>query len=411
MKFFKYLCVTVAVFSSLQVFAQQDSLHQFKKNKTDSVKRNDTVRQIDGIDLLSRLFKIKDASNGRQNAAKANFSVVPNVGYSLTTGVLVDISGNVGFYTTTDHDHQNLSDLDEDLNFDSNAQKVALLRGEIWGRANDYKFVVDVRWEKFPENTYGIGTLTTNDKANHINFNYQRTYLTFYKKIVPDNYWGLGYQLDYHYGISEDGTIDQTVSDFKKYGEPNSSISSGLNLSYLYDSRKNPINPKNGAYLNLTFRQNMSFLGSTSNWSAVKLDVRKYLKLSPTSDNILAFWSILWFTQENVPYLDLPATAEDMFNNTGRGYVQDRFIGKKMLYVESEYRFGLTANGLLGGVVFANAESLSEYQTNTFKSIAPAVGTGLRLKFNKHSNTNLCIDYGYGFKGSKGFFLNLGEVF
>jgi len=405
MRYFKYLYSLIAVFSSLQLFAQDTTRTASK------AKPVDTVKQTDIIDLLTRLFKIKSSSDGRQVAQKANFSIVPNVGYSLTTGVLADISGNVGFYTTADHAHQNLSDLDEDLNFDSNSQKVALLRGEIWGRNNDNKFVVDVRWEKFPEDTYGIGTLTPDSKANHINFNYERTYITFYKKIVPNNFLGIGYTLDYHYGISEDGTLDHTVSDFKTYGEPDHTISSGLNFSYLFDSRKNPINPKGGAYVNFTFRQNEEFIGSTSNWSSLKLDMRKYIKPSETSNNILAFWSILWFTQGNVPYLDLPGTAEDMFNNTGRGYVQDRFIGKKMLYLESEYRYGITKNGLLGGVIFANAESLSEYQTNSFKAIAPAAGAGLRIKFNKHSDTNLSIDYGYGFRGSQGFFLNLGEVF
>ena len=399
--FLACLCCLTIVFCSQHAVAQVDT----------SQKTTDTVKQTDVIDIITRILKIKSSSEGRTVAAKANFSVVPNIGYSLTTGLLADISGNVGFYTTADHAHQNLSDLDEDLNFDSKAQKLALLRGEIWGRANDYKFVVDVRWEKFPENTYGIGTFTTDATQNHINFNYERTYITYYKKLIPDNYLGLGYMLDYHYGISEEGTFNHTVSDFKTYGEPDHSISSGLAFSYLFDNRKNPINPKNGGYINFTFRENAGFMGSSSNWSALKLDMRRYLKLSPTSNNVLAFWSILWFTQGNVPYLDLPGTAEDMFNNTGRGYVQDRFIGKKMLYVESEYRYGITKNGLLGGVIFANAQSLSEYQTNTFKAVAPAVGAGLRVKFNKHSDTNVSIDYGYGFRGSQGVFLNLGEVF
>jgi hypothetical protein len=36
---------------------------------------------------------------------------------------------------------------------------------------------------------------------------------------------------------------------------------------------------------------------------------------------------------------------------------------------------------------------------------------GLRIKFNKHSKANLCIDYAWGQDGSKGFFVNMGEVF
>ena len=92
--------------------------------------------------------------------------------------------------------------------------------------------------------------------------------------------------------------------------------------------------------------------------------------------------------------------AEDMFNNIRRGYVQDCFIGGNMLYAETEYRYGITKNGFWGDVVFVNAESLSKYQDNAFKTVAPVIGAGLRIKFNKHSDTNIAVDYGYGFRGT-----------
>ena len=81
------------------------------------------------------------------------------------------------------------------------------------------------------------------------------------------------------------------------------------------------------------------------------------------------------------------------------------------MYAEAEYRFGITENGLIGGVVFANAESFSGLQSGSFEGVAPAVGPGLRIKVNKHSNSNICIDYGVGINGSRGLFVNLGEVF
>jgi hypothetical protein len=82
-----------------------------------------------------------------------------------------------------------------------------------------------------------------------------------------------------------------------------------------------------------------------------------------------------------------------------------------MVDLEAELRFNITNNGLLGGVIFCDAESLSELSSNKFEVISPAVGLGLRIKFNKFSGTNVCIDYGVGTKGSRGFVGNLGEVF
>jgi hypothetical protein len=113
----------------------------------------------------------------------------------------------------------------------------------------------------------------------------------------------------------------------------------------------------------------------------------------------------------NPPYLLLPSTGWDPYSNTGRGYIQGRFRSKNMLYLESEYRWGLTANGLIGGVVFANAQSFSELTTGRFTYIQPGCGLGFRISLNKFSRTNLCVDYGWGANGSGGFFVNLGEVF
>ncbi len=142
------------------------------------------------------------------------------------------------------------------------------------------------------------------------------------------------------------------------------------------------------------------------------IDLRHYIPWPRNSENILAFWSYNWLTLGgDPPYLDLPSTGWDTYGNTGEGYIQGRFRSKNMLFVEAEYRFKVTSNGLFGGVVFANAQSFTEWPSNTFQTIAPAAGLGLRVKFNKYSRTNIAIDYGFGQNGSQGVFVNLGEVF
>ena len=153
-------------------------------------------------------------------------------------------------------------------------------------------------------------------------------------------------------------------------------------------------------------------MGSDQNWQSLYLDFRKYIKLSPHSDNVLAFWNLDWFTfGGNAPYFDLPSTGWDVYSNTGRGYIQSRLRGPGMLYFETEYRFKLTKNGLFGGVIFANAESVSEIATKRFETVLPGEGLGLRIKLNKISGANLSIDYGFGTSGSQGFFFNISEVF
>jgi hypothetical protein len=405
----------IAVFFSLKGFSQTDSLgrHNNKvENKSVSQPIIDSSRQKDVGDLILNVFTKKKSSDKKPANKKLNISVIPSAGYTLTTGFAADLTGNGAFYTTSDH-HENLSVVDGDLSYDVKTQKIFVSRSEIWSDKNNYKFTSDIRWMQFPENTYGIGTTTTPADADPLVFDYLKVYTTLYKRIIPasDYYIGFGYNLDYHYNITEAGNKNKTITDFQSYGGQLKTTSSGVNINFLYDSRSSTINALYGTYANITYTQNLRSLGSNSDWEQLQIDYRKYFKLSQYSNNVLAVWGYVWLTKGNTPYLDLPYTGGDTFNNTGRGYIQGRFTGRDMLYVETEYRFGITKNGLLGGVLFANAESLTEYQSNSFQKIAPAAGTGIRIKVNKHSNTNVCIDYGFGIDGSRGFFVNLAEVF
>jgi len=82
-----------------------------------------------------------------------------------------------------------------------------------------------------------------------------------------------------------------------------------------------------------------------------------------------------------------------------------------MVYGETEYRYHITSNGLIGGVVFINAESFSAAPGTRLQAVQPAFGPGLRIKLNKVSKTNISIDYGFGTEGSRGLFVNVGELF
>ena len=403
----------MAILSSFKTFSQQASLNSSNRDtvvNSSGAAAIDSTRQKDLIDIAQQILDKKISPQKRSLPQKANFSVIPYAGYTLSTGVSADLSGNVSFFTGANHD-ENLSIVAADLSYDSKSQKIFLTRSEIWLKENSFKVVSDLRFERYPTDTYGLGTFTTFATDNNLDYDYLRIYETVLKKISTNYYAGIGYNLDYHYGITTTGNANGSVSDFMKYGQTTSSTSSGINFDLLYDNRKNAFNPLNGTYASVIYRENSTFMGSNADWQSLQFDFRKYFKLSPTSNNVLAFWSIAAFTAGNVPYLDLPATGGDMYNNSGRGYAVGRFRGKDELYLEGEYRFGITRNGLLGAVLFANGESFSEMQSNAFERVAPAAGTGLRIKINKHSNTNICIDYGVGVGGSHGFFVNLGEVF
>ncbi len=380
--------------------------------QTDSTLLKDTavVGQKDIMDLLARLKKKKVtdlAEKNQDSAKKVLYSVVPAIGYTLSTGLTGLLTANAAFHVSNPAT-TNISSISSSFIYTQYRQITVPLLANIWTKDNGYNIVVDWRYFKYPQDTYGLGGESSLEDADNIDYAHIRLHQSVLKRVGNSLYAGLGYFLDYRWHIKHAGQNE----DVENYGLAKSSVASGPLITLLYDNRKNSINPLKGTYTNVQYRPNMTALGSNTNWQSLVLDVRQYVNLPAGSQNTLAFWNYTWLTtQGKPPYLDLPSTSWDPSNNTGRGYIQGRFRSLNMLYFESEYRFALIQNGLLGGVVFANAQSFSNWPTARFKTIAPAAGLGLRIKVNKLSRTNIAIDYGFGVKGSRGLFVNLGEVF
>lgn len=370
--------------------------------------------QIDVLDVLNIIVH-KNAQVRKDTTAvktgKLHMSVLPSVEYTLQTGFAGAINGNAGFYTSND-DKANISNVLAVVKYTQKKQILIPIEGNIWTKGNKYNILTDWHFDKFPQETFGLGGFTTSADGYLIDYTYIRLYQALLKTIAPDFYLGLGYDLDYFWNISEINPPQGGVTDFEKYGLTKTSVSSGVTFNLLYDTRRNSINPQQSYFANIVYRSNFTFLGSDANWQSLVMDLRKYQNVPAGSKNILAIWSYDWLTlQGKPPYLNLPNTAGDMYNNLGRGYVQARYRGANLVYLETEYRFGITTNGFIGGVVFANAQSYTEQNNNQFEVILPGWGAGIRIKLNKFSRTNLCLDYGFGVHGSSGIFANLGEVF
>ena len=104
----------------------------------------------------------------------------------------------------------------------------------------------------------------------------------------------------------------------------------------------------------------------------------------------------------------------DTYGRSGRGYPQGRFRGQSLVYGEAEYRWTVTKNGLFGMVAFLNtrdASAATQTGEKLFDSFATGAGVGLRLMLNKRSQTNLCLDIGWGKDGSRAVYFAVQEAF
>jgi outer membrane protein assembly factor BamA len=370
----------------------------------------DTTFEKDLFDVIKSVFdKNYKQSKADSVTTKPVISIVPAVGYTLQTSLAGTLSGNVVFRTAP---NTRISTITVNPAYTQKKQVIIPLQSNIWTKNNQYDFIGDFRFYKYPQSSFGLGSNSDLVNENPLDYSFFRFYEVVLKRIAGNFYAGLGYIFDDRWNMSEKGLTSGAVSDFEKYNSGTRSISTGVTFNALFDSRDNSINASKGFYASLQYRDNYSFLGSTTAWRSLIVDVRRYYKFPESSDNVLAFWSYDWLVINGRPaYLDLPATGHDPGNTTGRGYIQGRFRGAQMVYLESEYRFKITRNGLLGGVAFVNAQSFSAAPGTRLQSIQPGFGPGLRIKLNKVSKTNIALDYGFGLEGSKGLFINVGEVF
>jgi hypothetical protein len=393
---------------SINVYAQEtisDTSHSSVNSSAGS--------EVDIVDIIKEVFGLHPSLKAAniKPGDKPVLSVLPAVGYTLQTRLAVILTGNIAFYTSNKAGTP-LSVFNAAAYYTQNKQFTVPVQLSVWNRKGTFNLLGDWRYMKYPQSTFGLGSNSSLSNEDPLDYQYIRLYQYIVRKVAKNFSAGIGYNLDHYWKITERGLSNGTLSDFGKYGTGSTATSSGYSMHLIFDSRANPINSRQGLLAFISYRDNVKWLGSNSNWQSLSTDIRKFISLGRSSKQVLGFWFYNWMILHGKPpYLDLPSTGWDRFTNTGRGFIQGRFRGNNMVYAESEYRFNLTHNGLFGAVLFANAESFSDASSLQLQKVQPAAGFGFRMKLNKKSDTNIAVDYGFGTQGMRGLFVNIGEVF
>ena len=377
----------------------------------------------DLFDLLRELrHKPEPPPPGPEDYKKWMVAAAPVLTYGPTSGFGIGLAGNMavyrGFPGTT-----RISSIVASVTATTKEQ--VLVNAKISSSAvdNRRRFEGDNRLYWTSQKTYGLGTDTAEGAAVDQKYDYFRFYETLYQKVARNTYLGAGLLYSNHRDVrpgDDEAEAAWPSSPYvlysEKYGfDPESQTSAGVSLSALVDSRDGPINPSRGWHAGLTYRAFFDgFLGGASAWQQLSYDGRTYLRLTPDARHKLAFWlSGDFVIAGTAPYLDLPATGMDTYGRAGRGYPQGRFRGESLVYGEAEYRWTATRNGLFGMVAFLNTQTFGSDETGEklFDSFATGAGFGFRLMLNKRSQTNLCLDIGWGKDGSSAVYFAVQEAF
>ncbi|HZW88660.1 MAG TPA: hypothetical protein VFF12_06240 [Myxococcaceae bacterium] len=408
----------------------------------------------DATDLFVAIG-LSEPSTAPPEAFKPLLTILPVVGSNPTQGVLAGVAVILGIYlgdprTTT------ISNISANVLYTTKNQFLSGINSVLMLEHNEWQLQGDWRFLVFNQDTFGLGTGPTQistgfqsgagsgftlngygttsaiEGAQPMDLNLLRIRENVLKKAWLDSFYiGPGFSFDRYYAIHDKlldlGASPPVVTSHYAYStalgfNPSQYNISGLSLNLLWDSRDSTINPYRGHYGSVSYQWNPTWLGSAKDSSLLTLEYRGYFGLDPAIPrNLIAVWFLAQTTVTGqLPYLGLPAIGWDAKNRTGRGYVQGRFRGTAELYAEVEYRFRLTSNGLLGGVVFANVETFSSAPVsylgffnqgeNLLEHLRPAGGIGLRFMMSRQSRTNITLDFTVAEK-TFGLYFGAGEAF
>jgi len=381
--------------------------------EADAMDVGDLIRRLRGKDPSSG-----DAGSDERGPMRA---FAPVVGAKPSSGVIVGVAGNVGFFRG-DPSTTHISSSVASVTFTSKKQAGISAHTTMFGRDDRWLLELDHRFQWTSQETFGLGTSTASASGELVRFDFYRLYQLAYYRLRANLFAGGGLHFDSHADVEpEEGAEDEwPQSPYYQYSVANglpldTQRSAGPSVEIIWDSRDSFINPSGGWLARASYRALVDgFLGGDSGWAKVNLDVRTYAPLSSKRRDKLAVWAYADLVVDGVaPYFDLPSTAGDSYGRSGRGYAEGHFRGEKLAFVEIEYRAPLMRNDFLGMVAFLNSTTIANREggEQLFDNFAPGAGAGLRVLLNKRSRTNLAFDVGFGEDGNRGVYLVVQEAF
>ncbi len=396
-------------------------------SQTNDIDSSQFSHKLDLKDIVHKWIKTKHTKPA-SSTKNFQWSVYPAAGYSSNTSFAV-LGGANALFTVKGASKQ--SNLVTNLTYTLYNQTLFPFQASVWTRKDKFNIILDDRYINYPSAAYGLRGRSKLDSGYSINFKWIKLHTSVLVKVTDNLYAGVGLFYDYFWKIKEIG-VPQTNPNpsgsntaFEHYvGKriPDAHETAfGPALRLLYDSRDNPLNAYRGIYFSAIYHPSYKSWGSDTNWSNVVVEARKYFSFSHKKQSVLGLWGYYWQTFGKAAFLLLPSTNWDEYWNTGRGYSQGRYRGSNMRYAEAEYRFQISGNGLIGGVVFSNVQNFPTELYTSYSEVRGRKnvnvteiggGLGLRLKFNKYSRTNIALDAGFGQKFPHPWIaVNLGEVF
>lgn len=359
--------------------------------------------------LTANAQEAQDSSNGPiekeiLKTHKTRVKVFPYIYYTPETALAIGVGGITTFYTSQ-HELLRPSKITLSGYYSTRKQYKFTLAPEVYMARNRLFLSTNINFGKFVDKFWGIGNDTPeienedyDSRAWGILLNFQFPPLL---KFLPQNKSGIIYDY-YKYSI-----IDARDNPFLQQDHLTGSkggISSGLGLSFVWDTRDQIFYPTKGGYYQGKAIFYMKAIGSSFDFNSYELDLRQYIGLNQR--NIIALQVFANFVRGNPPFYELSLLGG---SHIMRGYFQGRYRDKNFLAGQMEYRRHLWWR--LGMVAFAGLGDV-EKEMRDFRITDAKVSTGLGLRFlfDEAQKVNIRMDIGFG-RDSSGIYFSVEEAF
>lgn len=260
------------------------------------------------------------------------------------------------------------------LIYTTQKQIITSFSADVWRAHNIHHLHSALEYNDYPYFFFGIG----NDAPEAAEEDYTSRTINFYgqyeRRIFHKAYLGIRYEFKREIlpEIEPEGILAK-----KEILGSEGTTASGLGPVLVVDSRDNLFTPSRGHYHQASAIFFQKFLGSETNFSRYRFDLRKYM--SGLGPGILAVQGLFTFTTGNAPFQFLAPIGGV---NVMRGLLEGRFRDEDAIVGQIDYRFPIA--GRIGGAVFGGAGQVSQRINDfTFNEFHLAGGGGLRYRLNK----------------------------
>ncbi len=289
-----------------------------------------------------------------------------------------------------------------EASYTQNKQFTSELSFNLFSRKEKFNTEGAVSWRHFPEFWWGMGNTSLNSALTLYDAKRFEIDMRVSRKYRRYCFVGLRYKMMWIYGI-DNATI--TDNGLLNAVGTEGGIYNGIGPTLNIDNRKNILNPRQGYFLRVSALAFPQTATSASRFLKIETELRKYISLRKNKD-VLAFHFYSQLNPGSPPFrlTGLLGSDRDM-----RGYYQGRFRDQYYFSIQSEYRLHLVWR--LGLAAFVGAGDVGgQFSQNSFDSIKPSYGLGLRFLTIKEDDVNLRVDVAFG-RQTQGIYIAFGEAF